>query len=345
MRPLTPILAATALAAPSQLPSPQPQYSTWMANSIIARNLSSPATRYYDQATFYRSLEAIVTSSSPSFSAQYYLSYITTQIDSLLHPNGTFVSWDHTDHQLDNIRVGSTILFLYTTTSPSDTERRGRYKVALDFLYDQLVNKQKRNAEGGFWHKDPKYPNQMWLDGVYMAQPFYAGYTALFLGSSSRGGTTASSFAAVDNKSASAFSSSSSSSSSTITTASPAATTTTTTTAADKNWNDILLQFSLIEHHCRNQTSQLLQTRHTTLLSTPPFGPTPYHNRRQPFDMDPRTGVVLYGFNRLRVGSLDGKGDFESWYYSVENSLIGVGASVLASVEYEMLTMAGGQQL
>lgn len=119
-----------------------------MANSIIAHNLSSPATRYYDQATFYRSLEALVTS-SPSFSAPYNLSYITTQIDSLLHPNGTFVSWDHTDHQLDNIRVASSILFLYTTTSPSDTERRGRYKAALDFLYDQLVNKQKRDAEGG----------------------------------------------------------------------------------------------------------------------------------------------------------------------------------------------------
>lgn len=32
-----------------------------------------------------------------------------------------------------------------------------------------------RNEDGGFWHKKI-YPNQMWLDGIYMASPFYAEY-------------------------------------------------------------------------------------------------------------------------------------------------------------------------
>ena len=31
------------------------------------------------------------------------------------------------------------------------------------------------NADGGFWHKKI-YENQMWLDGLYMGQPFYAEY-------------------------------------------------------------------------------------------------------------------------------------------------------------------------
>lgn len=220
MRPITSILlAATALAAPSQLPNPQPRYSTWMADSIITRNLSSPATRYYDQATFYRSLEAIVTSSSSNSTnstVSPYLSYITSQISSLLNPNGTFLSWDRIDHQLDNIRIASSILFLYTATPPSSISVKNKYKTALDFLYDQLVTKQKRNAEGGFRHKDPKYPNQMWLDGLYMAEPFYAAYTSLF-------------------------------------------TAPVNSTTAEKNWDDILLQFSLVEAHCRNQTSGLLK--------------------------------------------------------------------------------------
>ena len=32
---------------------------------------------------------------------------------------------------------------------------------------------QPRTPEGSFWHK-AIYPNQVWLDGIYMAQPFYA---------------------------------------------------------------------------------------------------------------------------------------------------------------------------
>ena len=36
---------------------------------------------------------------------------------------------------------------------------------------------QPRTAEGGFWHKQI-YPEQMWLDGLYMAEPFYAEYAA-----------------------------------------------------------------------------------------------------------------------------------------------------------------------
>ncbi|WP_317172126.1 glycoside hydrolase family 88 protein [Hymenobacter sp. BRD67] len=44
-------------------------------------------------------------------------------------------------------------------------------------LRKQLAS-QPRTKEGGFWHKKT-YPNQMWLDGLYMAEPFYAEYSAL----------------------------------------------------------------------------------------------------------------------------------------------------------------------
>jgi unsaturated rhamnogalacturonyl hydrolase len=39
------------------------------------------------------------------------------------------------------------------------------------------LSKHPRTSEGGFWHKQI-YPSQMWLDGLYMAEPFYAEYAA-----------------------------------------------------------------------------------------------------------------------------------------------------------------------
>ena len=48
---------------------------------------------------------------------------------------------------------------------------------AATLLYDQLQH-QPRNTLGGFWHKQ-RYPNQMWLDGLYMAEPFYAEYAVV----------------------------------------------------------------------------------------------------------------------------------------------------------------------
>ena len=41
------------------------------------------------------------------------------------------------------------------------------------------LDTQPRTGDGGFWHKQ-RYPNQMWLDGLYMGAPFYAEYAKLF---------------------------------------------------------------------------------------------------------------------------------------------------------------------
>ena len=48
----------------------------------------------------------------------------------------------------------------------------------MDTLRAQLAS-QPRTSEGGFWHKKV-YPFQMWLDGLYMGEPYYAEYTATF---------------------------------------------------------------------------------------------------------------------------------------------------------------------
>jgi unsaturated rhamnogalacturonyl hydrolase len=63
------------------------------------------------------------------------------------------------------------------------TANAEKYKKAADFLYQYLRYEysriQKKAGKGGFYHKDI-YPNQMWLDGLYMGAAFYAEYLANF---------------------------------------------------------------------------------------------------------------------------------------------------------------------
>ena len=54
----------------------------------------------------------------------------------------------------------------------------GRYRKALSRLWEQLES-QPRTASGNYWHKNI-YPDQVWLDGLYMAQPFRAAFDTKF---------------------------------------------------------------------------------------------------------------------------------------------------------------------
>jgi unsaturated rhamnogalacturonyl hydrolase len=75
-------------------------------------------------------------------------------------------------HSLDNIEMGRSVLEMYNVL------QQPRYYKAATFLHDQVMQ-QPKNASGGYWHKEI-YPNQMWLDGAYMAEPFMAGYARTF---------------------------------------------------------------------------------------------------------------------------------------------------------------------
>ena len=97
-----------------------------------------------------------------------YSKYIKSSVDQLVTPTGTIPTLKPEDHELDNILLGRQLLLLYRVTLDK------RYLTAATFLYDQLAQ-QPRNADSGYWHKQ-RYPNQMWLDGLYMAEPFRAEY-------------------------------------------------------------------------------------------------------------------------------------------------------------------------
>ncbi len=100
-----------------------------------------------------------------------YFNYIQKSVDAFLAPDGSIPTLRPEEHQLDNILLGRQLLLLYRVT------RSQRYLIAAKFLSDQLAQ-QPREPSGGYWHKQ-RYPNQMWLDGLYMAEPFRAEYASI----------------------------------------------------------------------------------------------------------------------------------------------------------------------
>ena len=98
--------------------------------------------------------------------------FIKAAVDPCIAADGSIVGYKAETHTLDNIEMGRAVLFLYRVTS------QPKYALAAKFLHDQLAL-QPRTPSGGYWHKQI-YPNQMWLDGAYMAEPFRAEYAVTF---------------------------------------------------------------------------------------------------------------------------------------------------------------------
>ena len=155
--------------------SSSPPWSQRMANSAMTRwpdgRFVPAGARWvwnYELGTF---LEGIDTVWAETDDPRYF-AYIRKSIDRFVRPDGSIATYVPQEHQLDSILLGRQLLLLYRVTHDP------RYSKAATFLYEQL-KQQPRNADGGFWHKQI-YPNQMWLDGLYMAEPFYAEYATQF---------------------------------------------------------------------------------------------------------------------------------------------------------------------
>jgi len=98
--------------------------------------------------------------------------YIQRFADHYIQPDGSIGTLDLTEFNIDSINSGKILFSLYERTGDE------RYRLAMQQLRRQL-QWQPRTHSGGFWHK-LKYPWQIWLDGIYMAQPFLAQYEASF---------------------------------------------------------------------------------------------------------------------------------------------------------------------
>jgi unsaturated rhamnogalacturonyl hydrolase len=101
-----------------------------------------------------------------------YFKYVQGYMDKLITDSVAIKGYKKDDYTLDNVEMGRLALEMFNVT-----EKPKYYKAALQ-LRQQLAA-QPRNADGGFFHKK-KYTGQMWLDGLYMAEPFYAEFAYTF---------------------------------------------------------------------------------------------------------------------------------------------------------------------
>ncbi len=137
-----------------------------MMRKFTARDLPPKGRFHYHQGVFlsgvYKTYEEC--------GEEVYYQYVKDWVDSCLGADGIPRNYDK--GQLDDLQPGILAFKLYEKTQDE------KYKNLLDNLVS-IIRDFPRNEEGGFWHKD-RYPNQMWLDGLYMGGPICAEYAQRF---------------------------------------------------------------------------------------------------------------------------------------------------------------------
>jgi unsaturated rhamnogalacturonyl hydrolase len=126
-----------------------------------------PAKWTYDMGVILKGFEGIWLNTGD---VKYY-NYIQQQMDFFVKDDGSIKTYKPDEFNIDHINNGKLLLLLYRVTL------KDKYLKAANLLREQLRHHPRTN-EGGFWHKKI-YPNQMWLDGLYMGEPFYAEYAML----------------------------------------------------------------------------------------------------------------------------------------------------------------------
>ena len=167
-----PLAAGLTLAAPSQnFSGATPlEWSQRLADSEMARQTNAPKWDY-TMGLFTLSLLKL----NQEMPDARLVKFSDEKVGSLISSNGFVQGYKRSEYQLDALNPGKTALALFEAVTNHDA----RYLHACDELVSQLDD-QPRTFDGGFWHKQ-RYTNQMWLDGIYMAAPFYAAMGRYFI--------------------------------------------------------------------------------------------------------------------------------------------------------------------
>jgi unsaturated rhamnogalacturonyl hydrolase len=167
------VLSLACLVAPAH--AQQKPWSERMAETTMQRwpngrftPAETPWRWNYELGTLLGGMDAVWYNTADR---QYY-QYVKQSVDQFVSPDGDISTYDPKAFSLDNLLLGRQLLLLYRVSQEK------RYFKAASLLRQQL-DSQPKNASGGFWHKQI-YPGQMWLDGLYMAEPFLAEYASVF---------------------------------------------------------------------------------------------------------------------------------------------------------------------
>ncbi|KAF3769010.1 family 105 glycoside hydrolase [Cryphonectria parasitica EP155] len=136
-----------------------------MADSQIKHGVSKGFN--YGTAVVYKGLERAISLTKNQTLVDFYEGQM-----SIVQDNGTITGYNY-NYSLDQYRFGMNLLYWYERTGEE------KYKLAADGIR-AMLHTHPRNLEGGFWHRSPTYPDQMWGDGIFMGDSFYARHTSLF---------------------------------------------------------------------------------------------------------------------------------------------------------------------
>ena len=132
------------------------------------KEAGQPSRWTYDHGLVLKGIEGVWLSTGDGE----YFRFIQKSMDHFVGNDGSIRTYNPDDYNIDNILPGRNLLMLYKVTGQE------KYLKAAELLRTQLKT-HPRTSDGGFWHKKI-YPTQMWLDGLYMGEPFYAEYSATF---------------------------------------------------------------------------------------------------------------------------------------------------------------------
>ena len=99
---------------------------------------------------------------------EFYWNFLESYLTDFVDENGDLKGYTMDEYNIDHLNPGKALFFAYEKTGDE------RFMKAIEKQMDQ-VRSHPRIPAGNFWHKN-RYPHQVWLDGLYMALPFYAEY-------------------------------------------------------------------------------------------------------------------------------------------------------------------------
>lgn len=103
-----------------------------------------------------------------------YRDFVVDYCDRFVGPFGSIVNFDYRQYSTDSINASKALFFALDETGD------GRYRAAIEQSMERVRNCPRCKC-GNFFHKE-RYAWQVWLDGLYMLQPFYAAYEMRFGG-------------------------------------------------------------------------------------------------------------------------------------------------------------------
>ena len=181
-----PLVLFSCAPAPENSPAPAEDYATnvslredlpWserMAQSIMKRAPESWMNDFQDDLKWTYTIGLVLNSMvevSEAYGKPVYFDYAEDYGDTMVNARGEIHGYEIEKFNIDMIAPGPLLFSLYERTE------KDKYRKAIETLAHQM-KWQPQTTEGGYWHK-LRYPWQMWLDGLFMGEPFQARYAVL----------------------------------------------------------------------------------------------------------------------------------------------------------------------